>query len=413
MDNGQTIEAICAHLNDSLFLTYKENKELYFIFRLKSFYLHAISKHLLNHKMFDMESHPIYEGFKIPDLAIINMLFEIGRLEDIESNDYNTLSKSSYDKILWVEIIDNNMIIVLTSCGIAYRLLLSCLIIFSIKNSSNTISLNDLIYNISNNGSSSSAYNDLIYINSLLNNTVILQTLYDVVVLNANNVYYRRYNSLLNLLIIFRSNKNHIKLCIIQKALVQNVKTKRDNKYTNKELRFIMIKLSDFYVTSHDVSSIKNNIIVLLQFNQFINFRQYQNEVIIITLLPDLFVQEQRPLLNSQRISEAALSLKEISIASTLPSHIPIKTDDEISSAIRFATGHDSTNNIASVSRFFQSLRVTGYSNNSDEPTNCTNDSISSNTSIKTHNTQYICGVRYCRYNIGYCCYNRSGIIEL
>ena len=37
---GQIIEAICAHLNDGMFLTHKENKELYFIFRLKSFYLH-------------------------------------------------------------------------------------------------------------------------------------------------------------------------------------------------------------------------------------------------------------------------------------------------------------------------------------------------------------------------------------
>ena len=84
------------------------------------------------------------------------------------------------------------------------------------------------------------------------------------------------------------------------KELLQNIKTNSENKYTNKELRFVMIKSSEFYVTPNDLSSI-NNTTVQLQFIQYIDFRQQQDDVIIITLLPDLFVQEQSPSLNSQK----------------------------------------------------------------------------------------------------------------
>ena len=125
--------------------------------------------------------------------------------------------------------------------------------------------------------------------------------------------------------------------------IMQNSKEKSNNKYTNKELRFVMNKLSDFYVIPNDLSSIKSDTTAQFQFNQYINFTQYQYDVIIIILLPDFFAQKQRPLLNLQKISEAVLTLKETSIASISLFDIPPKTDDEISFAS--APAADSTNN--------------------------------------------------------------------
>ena len=106
LNNGQTIEARCAHSND--WITHKENKELYFIVRLKPLHLHIICKHLLNHKMFDMELPLINEGFKILDFAIINMLFETGisrcnlRIENIELKYLfdNTLFEATKHRLL-------------------------------------------------------------------------------------------------------------------------------------------------------------------------------------------------------------------------------------------------------------------------------------------------------------------------
>ena len=281
MNNEQTIEVICAHLHDGMVLAHKGNQELYFTFRLKSCYLHAIYKYLLNHKTFDMELHLIREGFKIQDSAIINLSFESGRLEDIESKDYDTLSKKkSYDKILWVKIIDKNMIIVLTICCIAYRLSLSCLVILKIKNSSDIISLNDLINNISNNGSSANAYNDLIYTSSSLNIDVIIQTLYDVLELNINTVHYRIYNSLL---IIYRSNKiadDQVNLIVDYVSIVKNEIHNVDDLLTTK---FYNLYIKE--IVKLAVATFKNIVDMQIHHNDYTSLCTKNDQMIIETII--------------------------------------------------------------------------------------------------------------------------------
>ena len=130
---------------------------------------------------------------------------------------------------------------------------------------------------------------------------------------------------------------------------------------------------------------IKNNPTAQLQFNQYINFRHFQNDLIIIRLLPDLFVQEQRQSLNSRKTLENILIVKEISITLISPSDIPSKTDDNISSAkcikILFNKQHCDCIIIFLIiaGSHIQKKNI----NNNGKPTNRNNGHISVNISIE------------------------------